>query len=230
MRILLVEDQASLARQVVLRIESAGYEVDRVATIEEAKLALKSGSYSLTLLDRRLPDGDGIDLIAPIRAVQPEARILMLTALDAVDDRIEGLEAGADDYLTKPFNLDEMIARIRANLRKNSGDRTPLARIGALSVDFNRRAVTIAGQPTLFSRRELILLEALVRRARCVVSRETLNAELYRHDDDVQEHALTSLVSRLRIRLAECGAGVEIYSARALGYILREVKSSESDA
>jgi DNA-binding response OmpR family regulator len=229
MRILLVEDQANLARQVVLKIEKAGYEVDKVATIQQARLALESCAYSLTLLDRRLPDGDGIVLIAPIRAAQPEARILMLTALDAVDERIEGLDAGADDYLTKPFNLDELIARVRANLRKSGGDRTPVARIGALSFDFNRRAVAVAGQPKVFSRRELILLEALVRRARCVVSRETLNAELYRYDDDVQEHALTSLVSRLRTHLAECDAGVEIFSARALGYILREVKSRESD-
>lgn len=230
MRILLVEDQVSLARQVAARIERAGYDVDQVDTIEGAIHALDRCAYALALLDRRLPDGDGVSLVPRIRKTQPEIRILMLTALDAVDDKIEGLEAGADDYLTKPFNLDEMIARIRANLRKRDGGATPPVIIGAMSFDLVRRAVAVAGESVLFSRRELILLEALIRRANCVVSRETLNAELYGYGEEVQDHALTSLVSRLRARLASLDAGVEIYSARSLGYILRETKESEAEA
>ncbi|WP_367119288.1 winged helix-turn-helix domain-containing protein [Methylocystis sp.] len=99
-----------------------------------------------------------------------------------------------------------------------------------MSFDLVRRAVAVAGEPVLFSRRELILLEALVRRANCVVSRETLNAELYGYGEEVQDHALTSVVSRVRARLAALDAGVEIYSARSLGYILREAKESEAEA
>jgi two-component system OmpR family response regulator len=222
MRLLLVEDEAGLARQVVLKIESAGYEVDVAATIEEANSALATCAYSLTLLDRRLPDGDGLELIQRIRTNIPGARILMLTAFDAIDEKIEGLEAGADDYLTKPFNLDELIARIRANLRKNADGRTPIVQIGTLCFDLDRRELSIGNRQVFLSRRELVLLETLLRRARCVVSRETLISELYGFDVEVQEHALTSLVSRLRARLGELDAGVEIYSARALGYMLRE--------
>ena len=227
MRILLVEDHAALANQVVLRIERAGYGVDRVDTIERAVGALDDCAYALALLDRRLPDGDGISLIRRIRVKQPGMRILMLSALDAVDDRIDGLEAGADDYLTKPFSLDEMVARIRAHLREHAAERAPPIEIGALSFDVEQRSVSVAGRFVLFSRRELILLETLMRRANCVVSRETLLSQLYGHDLKVADHALTSLVSRLRARLAELATGVEIYSARSLGYIIREIDASE---
>jgi two-component system, OmpR family, response regulator len=228
MRILLVEDHASLSRQVEEKLHRAGYSVDSFTLIEDATQALDLGAYALALIDRRLPDGDGVSLVPRIRQKQPDMRILMLTALDAVDDRIEGLEAGADDYLTKPFNLDEMIARIRANLRKHAAAPAPPARIGAISFDLDQRAVFIADKQTIFSRRELILLEALVRRANCVVSRECLHAELYGYGEEVQDHALTSLVSRLRTRLDALGAGAEIRSARALGYILRETKNAKA--
>ncbi|MBG0812492.1 response regulator transcription factor [Methylosinus sp. H3A] len=230
MRILLVEDHAALASQVMSRIERAGYGVDRVGTKEDAVIALEDRAYSLALLDRRLPDGDGISLIALLRKKQPAIRILMLTALDAIDDKIDGLEAGADDYLTKPFNLDEMIARIRAHLRKHGGQPTPPIELGALSLDLDERTVSISGRPAVFSRGELILLETLLRRANCVVSREALNAQLYGHELETQDHALTSLVSRLRVRLTQSKAGVEIHSARSLGYIIREMKSIEDEA
>lgn len=227
MRILLVEDQTALAEQVAAKIHSAGYEVDVRASIESALEALDGCAYSLALLDRRLPDGDGVSIVPRLRQRQPEIRILMLTALDAVDERIEGLDAGADDYLTKPFNLDEMIARIRANLRKQSPKNASVLKIGDLTIAADRR-VRRRGEYVVFTRRELILLEALARRANCVVSRETLSAELYGPGMDVQDHALTSIISRLRARLAELDARVEIRSARALGYILRETPAAEA--
>lgn len=228
MRILLVEDHESLARQVEERLDRAGYLVDAFERIEDAAHAVDCFAYRLALIDRRLPDGDGISLVPRLRQKQPEIRILMLTALDAVDDRIEGLEAGADDYLTKPFNLDEMVARIRANLRKRGSEATPPVQIGALTFDLDQRIVCVSGSQVLFSRRELILLEALVRRANCVVSREVLHSELYGCGEEVQDHALTSLVSRLRTRLDTLSVGAEIRSARALGYILREIKNSKA--
>jgi two-component system OmpR family response regulator len=227
MRILLVEDHPDLSRQVAEKIHRAGYNVDSVDTIEDADRALERCAYALALIDRRLPDGDGIALVPRMRRKRPDIRILLLTALDAVDNRIEGLEAGADDYLTKPFNLDELVARIRANLRKHSSGPTPPVQVGALRFDLENRAVHINGTQALLSRRELILLETLVRRANCVVSRETLHAELYGYGEEVQDHALTSLVSRLRARLAAMSAGAEIFSARSLGYILREIRERE---
>jgi DNA-binding response OmpR family regulator len=224
MRILLVEDNPELASRIARRIQRAGYAVDHVATIESARSMLDSGPYAVTLLDRRLPDGDGLSLVSLLRQKQPGGRILMLTALDAVDDRIEGLDAGADDYLTKPFNLDEMMARIRASLRRPGGERAPAVEIGALSFDLDLRSVTVAGTPARLLRRELALLEALARRAGRVVLREALISGIYGHDDEIEEHTLTTLVSRLRARLHELGAGVDIHSARGLGYMIVETK------
>jgi two-component system, OmpR family, response regulator len=220
MRILLVEDQRELAGEIAKRIERAGFVVDHVDSIQCAREALRNALYGLTLMDRRLPDGDGLSLIAEIRKKQPGIRILMLTALDALDDRIDGLDAGADDYLTKPFSLEEMMARIRASLRRPGGDPVPPVSVGEISFDLGARTVVINGHPAVFHRRELLLLEALIRRVGRVVGRKTLMAEIYGYDEEIQPHALTILVSRLRSRLDELGAGVEIHSARGVGYLI----------
>lgn len=229
MRILLVEDYAPLAREVAIRIERAGYGVDQVGTIEGAIQALGACVYSIALLDRRLPDGDAILVVRRIREMQPEIRIMMLTALDALDARIDGLESGADDYLTKPFNLDELIARIRVQLRTWGKSALVPVQVGALRFDLEKRVVSISGREVILARQELLLLEALVRSAKRLVSRETLNAHLYGHGMAVQEHALTALVSRLRARLEELDAGVEIRSARALGYLIKEARPAAED-
>ncbi|BBU63731.1 DNA-binding response regulator (plasmid) [Methylosinus sp. C49] len=229
MRILLVEDHAPLAREVASKVERAGYGVDHVGTIEGAIQALDDCLYSVALLDRRLPDGDAIAIIPRIREKQPDIRIMMLTALDAVDARIDGLEAGADDYLTKPFNLDELIARIRVQLRGQGRTALRPVEIGALSFDLDQRIVAIRGEEALLTRQELLLLEALVRSANRIVSREALYAQLYGRGMEVQEHALTSLVSRLRARLAELDAGVEIRSARSLGYRIKESRGAAEE-
>jgi two-component system OmpR family response regulator len=224
MRILLVEDHAELADQIATRIEHGVFEVDRADTIESARESLQRAPYVLTLMDRRLPDGDGLSLVPEIRVKQPGIRILMLTALDAVDDKIGGLDAGADDYLTKPFNLEEMMARIRASLRRPGGDPAPPIVIGALSFDLCARAVSVNGHPILLHRRELTLLEVLVRRVGRVVGRKPLMAEIYGLNEEIQPHALTILVSRLRSRLDELGAGVEIHTARGVGYLITKTK------
>jgi two-component system OmpR family response regulator len=224
MRILLLEDNRELAGRLARRIRSAGFIVDHMETIESAALALADCLYAVALLDRRLPDGDGLQLIPRIREKQPGIRILMLTALDAVDDRIEGLDAGADDYLTKPFNLDEMMARIRASLRRPGGEGAPPVTLGRLSFDFDARIVAVSGQPVVFLRRELRLLEALLRRAGRIVSREALVDAVYGFEDDVQPHALTTLASRLRARLQELDAGVELHALRGVGYMIARDK------
>ncbi|MBG0791998.1 response regulator transcription factor [Methylocystis sp. H62] len=224
MRILLLEDNKELAGRLARRIRSAGFIVDHMDTIESAALAVADCPYAVALLDRRLPDGDGLELIPRIREKQPGIRILMLTALDAVDDRIEGLDAGADDYLTKPFNLDEMMARIRASLRRPGGGRAPPVTLGRLSFDFNARVVTVSERPIVLLRRELKLLEALLRRAGRIVPREALVDAVYGLDDEVQPHALTTLASRLRARLQELDAGVELHAVRGVGYMIARDK------
>ncbi|WP_024881996.1 response regulator transcription factor [Methylosinus sp. LW3] len=222
MRILLVEDQPELATSVAKRIRQAGYAIDTFGTIRDADAALDEQSYAIAVLDRRLPDGDGLSLVARIRGKHPGSRILMLTALDAIDSRIEGLDAGADDYLVKPFAIEELMARIRASLRRPGGERAPPVEVGALSFDLETRTAFVGGEPVVLLRRELALLDALIRRVDCIVSREALVSAIYGLDEDIEEHALTKLASRLRARLAELNAGVLIHAARGLGYMITD--------
>jgi two-component system, OmpR family, response regulator len=225
MRVLLLEDHEELAARITKRIRLAGYAIDQFSSIGDASAAIEAHAYSIALLDRRVPDGDGISLVPHIRTRHPGSRILVLSALDAIDDRVEGLDAGADDYLIKPFDLDELMARVRASLRRPGGERSPPIEVGALSFDPDMRTVRINGRPVLLLRRELALLDILIRRVNCVVEREALISSIYGVDELIDEHALTKLVSRLRARLIELDAGVLIHTARGLGYLLTRARA-----
>lgn len=225
MRILLVEDHAELAERIARRIRRAGYCVDRCGSLREADMAIDERAYSIALLDRRLPDGDGLSLISPLRCKQPGSRILILSALDALDDRIEGLDAGADDYLVKPFDGDELMARVRARLRSPSGTKAPAITAGDLSFDASGRQFCVADMPMNLHKREFTLLESLMRRIDRVVARSVLMEEVYGFDDMVSPGALDTLVSRLRKRLESVDAGVEIHLVRGRGYLLSEIGS-----
>jgi two-component system, OmpR family, response regulator len=220
MRVLLVEDQSALAGELSVRVGQSGFDVDQVATIQAAESALSACPYSVVLLDRRLPDGDGLSLVPRARENHPTSLIVMLTARDSIDDCIEGLDAGADDYLTKPFSLDELMARIRAGLRRPGKEGRDRIRLGSLCFDPCARTAFVDDRPISFLRRELALLGALLNRAGCVVPRESLLAQIYGYEEEVQEHALTALVSRVRQRLAELNAGVDIHTARGVGYLI----------
>ena len=228
MRVLLVEDQSALADELSLRIGQSGFDVDQAATVRAAESALSACPYSVVLLDRRLPDGDGLSLVARTRENHPTSLILMLTARDAIDDRIEGLDAGADDYLTKPFSLDELMARIRAGLRRPGKEGGGRIRLGSLCFDPCARTAFVDDRPVLIFRRELALLGALLNRAGCVVPREVLLTQVYGFDEEVEEHALTALVSRARQRLAELNAGVDIHTARGVGYLIATKKQGDA--
>jgi DNA-binding response OmpR family regulator len=178
--------------------------------------------YDLILLDRRLPDGDGLSIIADLRRLRPGVRIMMLTALDSLDDTVSGLEGGADDYLAKPFRGPELIARIRACLRRPGPEPQPALAVADLAMDLVRREVTISGRPVSLHRRELALLEALMRRANRVVAREALLEEVYGSQVEISPHTLDTLVWRLRKRLESFDACVTIHLARGIGYMLRE--------
>lgn len=222
MRILLVEDEPEMARLIASLVAATGLTVDHVGNLADAREATAHRAYDLLLLDRRLPDGDGVSFLPALRAMQPGARVMLLTAMDALNDKVSGLEAGADDYLTKPFQGEELIARIRACLRRPAGETLPPLRVGALSLDFASRDVTVNGRFVAFNRRELMLLQALMRRVSRVTTRETLLEEVYGLADDVQANTLDTLVSRLRRRLAELEAGVELHTVRGVGYMLTE--------
>jgi len=167
MRILVVEDEPEMAQLLVGRLTRAGFDTDHAASFVDAQAKLDANTYSLAVLDRRMADGDGVALIPHVRQSSPGVRVMMLTALDKVSDKIAGLDAGADDYLTKPFDVDELLARIRANLRRSgAAGVAPPVTVGALSFDTQTREAFVSGRPIVLHRRELAALESLLRRLR----------------------------------------------------------------
>lgn len=220
MRILVIEDEPDMARLIAARLAAAGFVVDRAGTIAEAEAAIAETRHAVAVLDRRLPDGDGAAAIARLRAKRPGLPVILVTALDAVAHRIQGLDAGADDYVTKPFDADELLARIRAALRRPGGAAPPPIACGALVFEPVHRAASVAGRPLPLRRRELAILEALVLRAGRVVTREHLVEAAFGFDDDIQPATIESHISRLRARLAAEAAGVAIHPVRGVGYML----------
>lgn len=220
MRILIVEDQPEMASLLAERLTQSGYIADSVGTLADAMEALKQYEYPMMLLDRRLPDGDGVSILPMVRSTKPGLRVMLVTALRSIDERVSGLDAGADDYLTKPFDVDELLARIRAVLRRPDGACAPPVLLGDLSFDLNQHEAFVRGQSFVTSKRELLLLEALMRRAGRAVKHSTLISEIYGLDDVVQADALKMSVSRLRHRLKERDAGVDIHTLRGIGYLI----------
>lgn len=221
-RILLVEDDPQLAEQMVRGLEREGWPVDHVGCLADAFEAIVQKSFRAILLDRRLPDGDGLSLIPAVKSRPSPAPIIFLTARDDIADRVEGLDAGAVDYLVKPFAMGELLARLRAACRgPRSATPNPTVEVGRLSFDPSTREALVAGKPLSLARRELVLLELLVRRAGRVVQRTHLDSELYGFETDVSGNALETQVSRLRRHLQEAGAGVELKTIRGVGYILQ---------
>lgn len=220
-RVLLVEDEPDLAREIVRGLARDRWLADHVTNLADAFEAIHQASYGLILLDRRLPDGDGLGLVAFAKSRASAPVVIFLTARDEVEARVAGLDAGGDDYLVKPFAMDELLARMRAALRKANpaGPPKPLT-AGALAFDPETREVRIAGRPHRLPRRELLLLEVMIRRAGRVVPREYLEAQLYGLELAVTPNALETHASRLRRRLDAAGAGLQLRTVRGIGYIL----------
>jgi len=216
MRILLVEDDPALGEAVRDHLRSLAHAVDREERLAWAEAALRAVPYDLVLLDLGLPDGDGLAFLKRLRARGDTTPVIVLTARDRIGERIAGLEAGADDYLVKPFDLGELAARVAAVARRYAGDPNPLLEIGPLLVDRGRRIVTREGAPVTLSAREWALLEALALRPGAIVSKERLKELLYPMGEEVESNAVEVAVSRLRKKL---GAEV-IETVRGLGYRL----------
>lgn len=221
MRILLIEDEFEFADTLRGALEREQFIVDHADRLAMAREATRSFSYDLVLLDRTLPDGDGLSIIPVLRASNPGLPIIVLSAKGEVLDRVAGLDEGADDYLIKPFALDEMFARIRAIRRRPAELGTEEIRVGALVFDLTNEEATVRGIRLDLARRELLVLGSLVKRRGRTVQREALEQAVYGFDDDVQSNTLDSHVSRLRRKLFEAGAGIEIHAIRGVGYLLR---------
>lgn len=216
MRVLLIEDDTALGAAIRDQIAADGHSVDWMTRLDRANDALASTSYGLVLLDLMLPDGLGIPFLKALRARGDVTPVIILTALDQVSDRIAGLNAGADDYLVKPFDLEELSARIGSVARRYSGNPNPIMTLGALTIDLAARHVILNGKAVILTAREWVLFEAFLQRPNQLLSKAQLEEKLYSFDTDIDSNAIEVHVSRLRKKL---GAKV-IETERGLGYRL----------
>jgi len=222
MRLLVVEDELRIVDILKDVLESAGFTVDAVNTATGARNALSDIPYDAAILDLGLPDGDGLEVLKSVRAQGLQIPILVLTARDAINDRVSGLDAGADDYLVKPFAIQELVSRIKALLRRPGGALGAVLEAGNLAFDTIGREVTISGNPVQLSRRELSILEILLRRFGRVVPKDVLEEKLYAFDQEPESNAVSVHVHHLRRKLKTQAASVEVHTVRGIGYLLNE--------
>lgn len=229
-RILMVEDHETLGLAVQEALQRARYLADWCHNLDEAEAAMAGRSYDLILLDLSLPDGDGLEFLRQVRSARVHTPIIVLTARGGLNDRIAGLDDGADDYLVKPFQLSEMVSRVRAVLRRPERLAMEAIRLGRVVFHPVSGDITIGDRPVVLSRREQQLLIALLRRSGRVCSRDHLEDSLYDQNADVGPNALESSVSRLRAYLTLHEAGVDVRTVRGVGYVLAEASmGAEAD-
>jgi two-component system, OmpR family, response regulator QseB len=222
MRLLVVEDERDLASLIRDALEKGGFAADVVMSVAAAQDHLRLVTYDLVVLDLGLPDGDGLALLRRVRTEGTAIPILILTARDGPEARVLGLDAGGDDYLVKPFHMPELIARVRALLRRPNAALGVTLTLGNLTLETTTRQVRVENATVPLSQRESSMLEILMRRQGSVVIREVLEQRLYSFDSQIGSNALEVLVHRLRRRLQEAGAPVVIHTVRGVGYLMAE--------
>ena len=214
MRLLLIEDDTMIGRALRQGLSDAGFTVDWVMDGRAAERALGNDVYDLALLDLGLPGQDGMAVLQGLRTRGNAIPVLIVTARDAVADRIAGLNAGADDYVLKPFDLDELVARVRALLRRHAGGGSPLLECGQLTLDPLKKQVSLKGEPVSLSPREFALLETLMQRPGAVLSREQLEDSIYGWTEEIGSNAVEVHLHKLRRKL-----GTDtIRNVRGVGY------------
>ncbi|TMV83567.1 response regulator transcription factor [Thioclava sp. BHET1] len=216
MRLLLVEDDAALAGAMREHLIAHGHAVDHLDGIGDAMAALAGVDYALVILDLGLPDGSGLDLLRQIRRAGRKVPVIIATAVDQIAQRIEGLNSGADDYLVKPFDLDELAARISSVLRRAAGQPAPQIRIGALIVDIGARSLRLGDAPVELTQREWAVLETLLTRPGATISKSVIEEALYAFGAEIESNAVEVYISRLRKKLGRA----LISTQRGLGYRL----------
>ncbi len=216
MRVLLIEDDTVLGEAIRDQVAADGHSVDWMTRLDDSRTALTTAGYDLILLDLMLPDGRGIPFLRDLRSRGDVTPVIILTALDQVSDRIDGLNAGADDYLVKPFDLAELSARIGSVARRYSGNPNPMITVGTLDIDLAARSLFKEGRPVQLTAREWVLFEAFLQRPGQLLSKSQLEERLYSFDTEIESNTIEVHVSRLRKKL---GAGI-IATERGLGYRL----------
>jgi len=222
MRLMLVEDNHQLADFLKASLGKAGFDVHNTGTAAAAKEALDAGRYDVVVVDLGLPDADGVEIIEGMRARGDSTPAMILTARDGLRDRVNGLEAGADDYLAKPFATEELVARLRALLRRPGSVLGKQLSCGNIALDTSTREVMVSGSLAALSRREVSLLELLMRRAGRVVPKQAIEESLYGLEEGLASNSVEVLVHRLRRRLSTLGAEVNVVTLRGIGYVLTD--------
>jgi DNA-binding response OmpR family regulator len=224
MRLLIVEDNEELAGLIAKGRKTAGYDADVLSTVEEARAVLSTTFYAALILDLGLPDGDGLELLRELRKRDNPIPVMVLTARGGLHDRVHGLRSGADDYLVKPFALEELIARLEAQLRRPGQLLGSSLRIANLAFDTQNRQASINDQPQVLSARETAVLELLMRSKGRVVSKKQVEDHIFGHSGEVASNAVEVYVHRLRKQLSERGAKVQVHTIRGVGYLIAEEK------
>lgn len=222
MRLLVIEDERELAALLRGALERGGFAVDVAGTVIAATHHLDVVTYDAAILDLGLPDGDGLSLLRRLRKDGSTLSVLILTARDGPEDRVLGLDAGADDYLIKPFHMPELIARIRALLRRPNAALGVTLTLGNLLLDTATRRARVSSMEVALTVRETSMLEILLRQQGTVVTRELMEQRLYSFEAQLGSNALEVLVHRLRRRLQDAGATVAVHTVRGVGYLMAE--------
>jgi DNA-binding response OmpR family regulator len=220
MRILVVEDHERFAGFIKTGLDKEGFTVDLTTSASDGDAAFAAVKYDAVVLDLGLPDADGLSLLKEWRNQGSSTPVLILTARDGVDDRVTGLNAGSDDYMLKPFAMEELTARLRALLRRPGGTLGAVIEVGNLVFDSTAREVRVNDTSLAISRREMAVLEHLMRRAGRVVPKDVLEDKIYGFDEEVSSNSVEVHVSRLRKRLAASDANVSVHTIRGVGYLL----------
>jgi DNA-binding response OmpR family regulator len=223
-RLLVIEDEPRIAEILKSALQRAEFTVDIVSLCADAREALALTLYDAAILDLGLPDGDGINLLTELRSSHHDVPVLVLTARDAVEDRVLGLDAGADDYLIKPFATAELVARTKALLRRPGGALGVTLQAGNIALDTIGRDVKVGSVPLQLPRRECAILEHLLRRQGRVVPKAVLEEKLYGIDDELGSNAVPVHVHHLRRKLQDAQATAEIHTVRGIGYLLTEIR------
>jgi DNA-binding response OmpR family regulator len=222
MRLLIIEDERRIADLVAGALRQAGFTVDIVGALADADAALLVNAYDGVVLDLGLPDGDGLGLLTELRRKPDTPPVLVLTARDTVEDRVAGLDAGADDYLIKPFAMVELVARVKALLRRPGGPLGIRLEAGNVALDTIGRDVEVAGQIVPLARQEVAILEHLMRRLGRVVPKAVLEEKLYGMGDELESNAIPVHVHHLRRKLTEAQASCIIHTVRGIGYFIED--------
>ena len=225
-KILLVEDEAQIARFIELELTHEGYEVTKSADGREGLALAESGDFDLVLLDIMLPSLNGLEVLRRLRK-SSHIPVIMLTARDAVMDKVTGLDMGADDYITKPFSIEELLARIRTALRKKGSQALPQMNIGPLTLDIARYSLTVEGEAVSLTGREFALLQTLMENRDIVLSRDTLMEKVWGYDYVGETNVVDVYIRYLRAKIGEVTRQQLIHTVRGVGYVLREENPGE---